>query len=264
MHGNIVKYLKELFDVFLREAEQNTINHSNKKDRFSLNAEVFEFQAYIATRLKNFDVNLLLNSSINSQSITSSFDKEVRPFSPDEYCLAFFDFLNVQKDHRLELYQLIDLFIEEHKEELNWQDIVITASGATRCRTNLRFALNRLRRIGLIQKQSQGGKRVFLPTLSGELVFYCWRKHLYGHDFTVNCFESPKESLSIKQCGFPELFKILNKLMDPNNVDVQAFWTYKNQHELFMRSDDILTDMRAFLQNSVITEHGILFKDHKD
>ncbi|MBL0081453.1 MAG: hypothetical protein IPP37_02975 [Saprospiraceae bacterium] len=63
-----------------------------------------------------------------------------------------------------------------HKAELSWKDIEITSSGATRCMTNIRFALNSLRAIELIEHNDKVNKRSFQPTLLGEMIFYYDRK----------------------------------------------------------------------------------------
>lgn len=53
---------------------------------------------------------------------------------------------------KLSLHQIIDRFIDLHKENsLNFYDIQLTDSGATRCRTNIRFAFDGLKVMGLLK-----------------------------------------------------------------------------------------------------------------
>ena len=53
---------------------------------------------------------------------------------------------------KLSLHQIIDRFIDLHKENsLIFYDIQLTDSGATRCRTNIRFAFDGLKVMGLLK-----------------------------------------------------------------------------------------------------------------
>ena len=218
--------------------------------------------------MKQLKLNLRLDSVIYSDSISASFNKEVKPFSPNEYCLPFFDFLNIKKNERLDLFELIDNFIDHHKNELSWQDIVITASGATRCKTNLRFALNQLRGIGLIKKVDQNGKRVFLPTLEGELVFYTWRLSLNNNLFKPDLFSNElAHFLKIKDGKFHVLYDTLGTLT-LNNVNtiemIEEFKKYRIEQDLNQVAIDFTKNIKQFLKDSIITENGIFIKGNRN
>lgn len=65
------------------------------------------------------------------------------------YLLTHFNELYKQQCN---LFEIIDRFIDFHKEKsLTFADIAITASGATRCKTNLRFAISALKEMGLVK-----------------------------------------------------------------------------------------------------------------
>ena len=254
--------LKALFDEFLIETQEKSVYRMDRKDKNKLNAHVFEFQAHVSSELKQLKLNLLLDPVIHSDSISDSFDKETKPFTPNDYCLAFFDFLNVQKNEKLDLFALIDKFIEQHKSELNWQDIVITASGATRCKTNLRFALKQLRGIGLIEKIDQEGKRIFFPTQQGELVFYSWRS-------TFNKGEPESFFRPIAECSFSTFYGVLNKLTlikdDSGKREVAKFLEYKLRSDVaVVEVQNLLNDIDAFIKSAIITEKGIFIKLDKE
>jgi hypothetical protein len=55
-----------------------------------------------------------------------------------------------KKDYTL--FEIIDKFVDFHKENsLTFADVTITESGATRCKTNLRFAISSLKEMGLVK-----------------------------------------------------------------------------------------------------------------
>lgn len=253
-----LEMLKILFDEFLQESK--IIYQSDQKDKLALNASVFDFQAHIARRLKRFNLNLSLNPGIHSDAIMKSFEANPKPFSANDYCLSFFDFLNIHKAKKLELFQLIERFIAEHDYELSWLDIVVTASGATRCRTNLRFALDKLRKVGLIKEAGDDGKRVLVPTTKGDLVFYAWRASINNGVFDDQVFtRSDPHEISIRGTGFHCLFSVLHDVTRQGKY-VAAFQNYQNMKSADEEVEEILSDIRKFLNDAVITKNGIFFK----
>lgn len=254
--------LKALFDEFLQESR--TVYQSDRNNQLTLNASVFEFQAHVTSSLKESKMNLALNPDIHSTSIQQSFDRKSEALSAHDYCLSFFDFLNIHKARKLELFELIDLFIDQHKEELTWQDIVITATGATRCRTNLRFALNNLRKIGLIRDVDNGGKRAYVPTLKGELVFFAWRARLNNGRFDESIFSRRSgHDVTIRSNDFSKLYFLLRDVSAHRNKYFAEF----KEHNRTPHADDevvnILKDLDRFLKEAIITEHGIFIREKK-
>lgn len=260
----MIDILKNLFDKFLLETKDKSVYKATTKvENFNLNSDVFEFQSHIAKQMKDLNLNLVLNPEIHSKSITSSFGYDIPAFSPNDYCFSFFDFLNVRRNDRLELYQLIDSFLELHKEEMTWKDIVITASGATRCRTNLRFALERLRRIGLIRKFDKDGKRVVTPTIQGEIVFFYWRKQLADENLKTKTPYDHTNHPIIQECQFYKLYDILNTVTHIEDSKLIEFWNNKEGQQFIIVEENPLSDIRRFLAQSIITENGIYLKDDK-
>lgn len=71
-----------------------------------------------------------------------------------QYYLLIFLLQNYHEliTRKLTLHQIIDKFIDRHKENsLIFHDIQLTATGATRCRTNIRFAFDGLKEMGLVK-----------------------------------------------------------------------------------------------------------------
>lgn len=253
--------LKILFDEFLQGSK--TVFQYDQKNELALNASVFDFQAHITRSLKDLNLNLSLNPGIHSESIRRSFDGTCKPFSAHDYCLSFFDFLNVHKAKRLELFHLIDLFVEQHKDELTWQDIVLTASGATRCRTNLRFALDKLRSVGLIKNLDGDGRRVYVPTRKGELVFFAWRTSINNGVFDPGIFDQKQShNILIRNTRFHCLYSVLQGVAKHGRY-VAAFQNYKNLKTADEEVEEILKDIKKFLDDAVITKQGIFLKENK-
>lgn len=78
-----------------------------------------------------------------------------------QYWVLIFLFNNLKDLNTREhsLIELIDRFIDLHKEKsLTFADVAITASGATRCKTNLRFAFSTLKEMGLIRLHEKDDK----------------------------------------------------------------------------------------------------------
>jgi len=69
-----------------------------------------------------------------------------------------------------ELYELVDGFIQQFKSQLRLPDIIITKTGATRCKTNTRFAVDSLRDLGLILSRDKDDNRTWGPSIAGLIV----------------------------------------------------------------------------------------------
>lgn len=131
-----------------------------------------------------------LDSSIISDSVSESFFREIRKqkqsglFKEDktyefrdylrglDYQYWFLIFLLLKNneilDQKIILHQIIDKFIDRIKNDsFKYEDIMIMSSGATRCKTNLRFAVNSLRKAGLINYYDENHKQSWTLTYLG-------------------------------------------------------------------------------------------------
>jgi hypothetical protein len=262
---NKLEILKSLFNEFLFESQGKSIHNKDAKDTKILNSQIFEFQSYVATKLENMDLNLMINPSIISNEITESFKRSDKPISANEYYLSFFDYLNFKKGEKLELHELIDQFIEAHKSELTWRDIVITATGATRCKTNLRFALDQLRAIGLIKHLDENKKRTSTPSIFGELVYFHWRKSLKPNNSSKkNETKNLDHDIKIRDANFANLFSLINQLSkkedEKGKMMIKEFLAFKKDEEIKKDIEEILQDIEKFIKNAEITENGIKLK----
>ena len=113
-----------------------------------------------------------LNPTIQSTGIVASFDRNpmrdlgfiphddyFRPLDYQYYFLAHLLRFNSQiEDTRFSLHEVIDIFIKNASQSLQYEDILVTASGRTRCDTNLRFCVQQLRDIGLLKVKKKKRK----------------------------------------------------------------------------------------------------------
>lgn len=255
-----LELLKKLFDELLQET-QGTVYRMENKEWLKLNAEVFEFQSHVFQGLKASRINLILNPIIESKSIQNSFSQNAKALPPQDYCLPFLDYLNVHKDNKIELVDLINHFIEEHKEEFTWQDVVITATGATRCKTNIRFALNQLRKLGLINKVDASGKRILTPTFQGEIIFYYWRRE---HNVQNLAVDWNNHNICMKDANFNVFYSILNlvrKIGQPAILrEIEDFHQFKLSNDAVNKVQNFLKDIEYFLETAVLTEKGVYLK----
>lgn len=138
-----------------------------------LNHAIYEIQHHLANELNKYGINTRLDSGIISASILKSFsDAADKSHKAEYYAYPFLMYLYKHFKVDIELLEYIDGFIEENKENLSWQDIVVTKTGATRCKTNIRFSLNLLRDLHLVRSRNDNGNRTLLPTVIGQLLIH--------------------------------------------------------------------------------------------
>jgi hypothetical protein len=163
----------QLNDFFERSNQETHTSVINKEKRY-FNKSLFELEKHLYDLKRQYNVNQDIDCSIASPNILDSFSKSPDFYRSDDYLLSFLVFLAIQKDHNADnLLECMDKYIETVKDKLSFSDIITTATGATRCYTNLRFTLNRLRNFGLIHstaKINYTNSRSLLPTPFGYLI----------------------------------------------------------------------------------------------
>lgn len=195
--------LKLLLDDFFERSKPQTITKIIDKEELFFNKSLFELEKHLSDLKVKYQVNQKLNSKINSNNILKSFSLESTFFRSNDYALSFLVFLTLQENHDAEeLLIIMDQYIDKIKEKLTFHDIATTDTGATRCYTNLRFALNELRNYGLIYSSITLNKekyRSILPTPVGYLISLMVNepknfdviKHLPPHGDSSNRFVVP-------------------------------------------------------------------------
>lgn len=165
---SVIDIVRSFIDT---EASKSQSITDGRSQEIIVNEQIFHLQCVIEQELKSRQVQMKLDTSIQSENIMRSFSyakSQLEPFPAQAYMFPFYlSFLkNLTPSNELRHY--IDLFVDEHAEELRYTDIVITETGATRCKTNIRFASETLKNnFFLIKKLNE--KRVLVPSIWGLL-----------------------------------------------------------------------------------------------
>ena len=172
-----LEILKLQLTDFFERSNQQTVSKTIKKEEMYFNKSLLELENHLFVLKEQYKVNQNLNTGIISKSILNSFDISSTFFRSNDYALSFLVFLCMQaKNDAEDLHEMMDGYINIIKEKLSFHDIVNTETGATRCHTNLRFALNELRKYGLVYSTTTINNkysRSLLPTPLGYLIALC-------------------------------------------------------------------------------------------
>jgi hypothetical protein len=169
-----IEILELQLNYFFERSNQETHTSVINKEKKYFNKSLFELEKHLYDLKKQYNVNQDIDCSMSSPNILESFKKSPDFYRSDDYLHSFLVFLAIQQDHNADyLLEYMDKYFETVKDKLTLSDVITTATGATRCYTNLRFALNRLRNLGLIHsttKENYKISRSLLPTPFGYLV----------------------------------------------------------------------------------------------
>lgn len=167
MKTDIQTFINLLFQLDNIAVDNSKISNTEK---LKVLKNLYLFENYIhSARVK---LNLpQLDNKYYSESIIQSFTRQIpqeesnnrKTFVFNDYLRAIdyqyylLGFLLLENNHikpgNLMLHQIISNFLERIKtDSLKYEDIIRTESGATRCQTNLRFAMQSLRDPGLIKE----------------------------------------------------------------------------------------------------------------
>ena len=179
--------IKYLIKQFIDEVADNTIILADGKKNVGsrVNKFVFDLESFFIKLRREYKLNDRIDTSILSNSILQNFSSIAAKdaYRAVDYQFNFLQLLAREYLPELDLFKLIDIFIEKFKSEFTLADIVVTASGATRCKTNLRFALNDLRDLGFVISKDVNEKRSFSPSIMGLVVLLNIR--IYENDFST-------------------------------------------------------------------------------
>jgi hypothetical protein len=171
MKSHTLAEIKVILEKFIEENKGSSINlkiGKNKKD-ISVNRNIFEVECFLNELIEKNKINEKLNATIYSKGILNRFNSTSydSSFKQTDYQWPFLFFILNNYSKSKSLYHFIDEFVEKHKEYFSVSDIVTTKTGATRCKTSIRFALNNLRNLGLIFDKDNEGKRSWMPSIFG-------------------------------------------------------------------------------------------------
>lgn len=253
------KQIKEILSLFVTES-LNASRLVGLRDgtEVKLNKAVYEIQHHLTKELEDTNINTKLDEHIFSESILRSFSSpDYTHYKSEYYAFPFLKHLhqNFRVDQDLLIY--IDNFIEVIKEKLSWRDIVITKTGATRCKTNIRFALNHLREMQLVRKRNAKDKRTLLPTVIGQLLVHYFDWINGKHPGSVRL----EDHISFH--GYAHFTSHLERLKDP--IVLIEFLSYiKGKFSLeaddFSKIEKYMADFTIIILSAMtISEKGIKY-----
>jgi len=185
----IAEYFKD------NKSDIKVINSKIKSEKIIVSKDLYILQNQLQEIASEQGINVRLNPSVFSEGILVSIDRSSdEHFKAVDYQYNLFYHLTLNYDLNISLFEYINSFVDFYKEQLSFNDIKITESGATRIFTNLRFALNDLRNLGLIHRKGKEGNRINIPTLFGLLVLI----YLLNNDEYFNKKSIYKTPLELK------------------------------------------------------------------
>lgn len=166
--------IKQSLSEFIQKSLKSSTTYGFRDGTaVNLNRSIYEIQHHLRVELERCSINTYLDSKIISNSILASFNRtEVTAHKSQHYAFPFLKYIYGHFSAGKELLTYIDDFIYQNREQLTWPDIVITESGATRCKTNIRFALKLLRDLNLTRSRNKNDKRTVMPTVIGQLIVH--------------------------------------------------------------------------------------------
>ncbi len=214
------------FELLIKELIFNSkeLEENNKKlnetEQLMIINSVLSLENEMTNLRKIFDLHEI-DYSLFSENILASL-KNLNNFSyfrPIEYQYSFllFLFLNSNENEKSELNILIDSYFKNVKDQLTYEDIVKTKTGAVRCKTNVRFAVLRLRELGLVNYYDDNNKRNWMPSLLGFLVCsYLCIKNKYSKE---NKIKIVKVNINSASEFDDKLINVIDQLSISENFD---------------------------------------------
>lgn len=164
-----LNFVKQVIEEFVTATQASSIELAEGKDSLSVNKSIFDIESYLVELRSEHKINNRLDTSIVSANILEHFNSvsSNTAYRPVDYQLNFLHHLAVSFLPDKDLFTLIDEFIDEYKHQFTLADIVLTETGATRCKTNIRFAVVRLRELGLVLSKGAKEKPSWAPAIMG-------------------------------------------------------------------------------------------------
>lgn len=210
----------------------NSISSGSK----NIEPSLLKFELLYEEFKQELKIKTKIDAAINSKSIINDINNGMskKAFHPVDYSGVVLHSLALSYPSKDSVITFIDKIVDAYKESLGVQDIIITSSGATRCKTNIRFSINKLRDIGLLLDQDPEGKRTWSPSVYGLLVL------IYIQIAPKSCgIPHNKEKSGINEIGFIDFNKIHSILVgnqiNPENLIQNIYSVY----DISTRTDEI-------------------------
>jgi hypothetical protein len=255
-----LELIKQEISNFINLTQESNIEFDKGLPYFTyINSYLFELQSHLRKELEKRSVNLNLNPSIYSEEISNSMLKE-RPLSytkktDKDLMFPFLYYLCENYNGQDKLVDYIEGFTSTYSNQLVWEDIVMTQSGATRIYTNLRFALNQLRNIGLVRREDEKGKTDVEPSVLGYL-FY----------MVIGMKEENKGKNQILKYEYYSIYNSLIEFKDAlkehdnhKNIEIKYPKLYYRYRENLHLIADAFNEL--FIKTSIFKDSGISIPD---
>jgi hypothetical protein len=168
-----IDIVKEIIHTFIEENNEESIELKTKKgEKFLVNQSICELEHYLTDLRKSHHINERIDHEIYSEGMFTKLTRisAADAYQPVDYQYSFLYHLAEAHYKNSSLYGQINSFIEKIKQVFTLADITITSTGVTRSKTNIRFALNDLRDIGLVARVDSHQKRTHAPSIIGLMV----------------------------------------------------------------------------------------------
>ena len=145
-----------------------------KHENLGISEAVLKLETFINSIRWNNGTITRYDVTLASKSILESF-RHIKPeqfHRPVDYQYAFLYWLFENYDDALTLADHIDGFFFASNRYLNYPDILMTKTGATRCKTNLRLCIFALREWGILLRTDNKDKRAFNLSPFGMLLMF--------------------------------------------------------------------------------------------
>lgn len=215
----------------------------------------YSIQLYLESLKQEFKIEEHINTSILLESSIRASDNTSfkTAFHRVDYQYNFLYHLAKYNLPGKSLVDLIDSFIATYRGQFKLSDVIITKSGATRCITNIRFALNDLRHLGLVLSRNKDNKRIQTPSILGLVALLNIK--LCTAEFRNKAYYKAFNSLPLKE-NIPRLPDYYT--YDPILIDsIQMFQTQPEYiyRYLHLQHDNALSNEEKKILEQIINQY---------
>ena len=246
--STLLEDIKVDLTLFAREASSEGVvfyTGSPKPPVFS--PQVFELMNFLEKQFEQYNLAHRFNYLIRSESISASAKNPTHfsPFRKEDYYLPFLHYLAIQnnKVSAEDLNMYIQGFLKLNANFLSIHDTFILKSGTTRAVTNIRFAVDFLRKQSLVENRTILGRRSLQPTMLGILALLLLK-------------------LKLRDDKMAELISLTNQVSFYNTKSYYCYypWTICNTPEELIESMNLIKTLNNNLEaknkiNRIITEY---------
>ena len=264
--------IHEIYHLTRNEILKNEERHALMKKIYQLERHIFEIKDNYAlptiyplfdsdSVIKSFNRKLPYFKDQNDLFVEDDKDKIRKSCVCKEYFrgidyqypLLVYLLLNHRDiiKNRILLYEIMEDFLEQIKNLLKYEDLIMTDSGAIRCRTNLRFTVDSLRKAGLINYYDENIKQSWNLTFLGffiaaSICIYPDPKRSHPLDLNITRIEASNFYFELD----PFIKEKIQVLSDKNKFfEVVNFLSFNDiKHDELEKGPVIFKDYRQFLE----------------